>query len=70
MMKRQKNNVKTQNNIDAVPAMEHRLISYQELHCATNDFFEANILRVGCFGSIFKGILYERTLVVVKVLNL
>ena len=50
--------------------MEHRLISYQELHYATNDFSEANILGVGSFGSILKGILSKGTLVMVKVLNL
>ena len=71
IMRRQKNNVKTQNTIlDVVPAVEHRLISYQELRRATNDFSEANILGVGSFGSVFKGILSEGTLVAVKVLNL
>ena len=71
MMKRRKNNVKTHNTlIDVVPIVEHRLISYQELRHATNDFSEANTLGVGSFGSIFKGILAEGTLVVVKVLNL
>ena len=70
MMKRRKNNVKTQNTIDVVPAVEHRLISYQELRQATNDFSESNILGIGSFGSVFKGILSEGTLVVVKVLNL
>ena len=71
MMRRQKNNVKRQNTIlDVVPAVEHRMISYQELRRATNDFSEANILGVGSFGSVFKGILFEGTLVAVKVLNL
>ena len=70
MMKRRKNNVKTQNTIDVAPAMVHRLISYQELRYATNDFSEANILGVGSFGSVFKGILSEGTFVAVKVLNL
>ena len=71
MMRHQKNNVKTQNTIlDVVPTVEHRLISYQELRRATNDFSEANILGVGSFGSVFKGILSEGTLVAVKVLNL
>ena len=70
MMKHRKNNVKTQNTIDVVPVVEHRLISYQELRHATNDFSEANILGVGSFGSVFKGILSEGTLVAVKVLNL
>ena len=70
MMKRRKNNVKTHNTIDVVPTVDHRLISYQELRHATNALFEANILGVASFGSIFKGILSEGTLVVVKVLNL
>ena len=70
MMKRRKNNMKTQNTIDVVPTVEHRLISYQELRHATNDFSEANILGVGSFGSVFKGILFEGTLVAVKVLNI
>ena len=69
-MKRRKNNVKTNNTIDVVPTMEHRLISYQELRHATNDLSEANILGVASFGSIFKGIIFEGTLVAVKVLNL
>ena len=70
MMKHRKNNVKTQNTIDVVPTVEHRLISYQELRHATNDFSEANILGVGSFCSVFKGILFDGTLVAVKVLNL
>ena len=40
------------------------------LRRATNDFSEANILGVRSFGSVFKGILFEGTLVAVKVLNL
>ena len=70
MMKCRKNNVKTQNTLDVVPVVEHRLISNQELRHATNDFSEANILGVGSFGSIQKGTLFEGMLVVVKVLNL
>ena len=71
MMIRRKNNVKTHNTlIDVVPVVEHRLVSYQEPRHATNEFSEANILGVGSFGCVFKGILSEGTLVVVKVLNL
>ena len=62
--------MKTPNTIDVVPAIEHRLISYQELRHATNDFSEANILGVGSFGSFFKGMLSKGTLIAVKVLNL
>ena len=70
MIKRRKNNVKTPNIIDVVPTIEHRLISYQELVHATNDFSKANILGVGSFGYVFKQILSKETLIVVKVLNL
>ena len=70
MMKHRKNNVITHNAIDVVLAVEHRLISYHELRYATNDFSEANILGVGSFGSVLKGILSEGTFVAVKVLNL
>ena len=62
MMKRPKNNVKTHNTIDVVPVVENRLISYQELRHATNDFSEANILGVGSFGFAFKGVLSKGTL--------
>ena len=68
MMRHQKNNVKTHNTIlDVVPTVEHKLISYQELRCATNDFSEAKILGVESFGSVFKGILSKGTLVAVNV---
>ena len=70
MMKHRNNYVKTQNTINVVPAIEHRLISYQELCHATNDFSEASIHGVGSFGYIFKGILSKGILVAVKVLNL
>ena len=68
MMRHRKNNVKTHKTIlDVVPVVEHRLILYKELRRATNDFSEDNILGVGSFGSVFKGILSEGTLVAVKV---
>ncbi|XP_034216162.1 LRR receptor-like serine/threonine-protein kinase GSO1 [Prunus dulcis] len=51
-------------------AIEHRMISYQELRRATNDFCESNALGVGSFGSVYKGILSNGTTVAVKVLNL
>ena len=70
MIKYRQSKVETQYTVDAAPAVEHRMISYQELRHATNDFSEANILGVGSFGSVFKGLLSEGTLVAVKVLNL
>ncbi|KAL6312223.1 hypothetical protein AAG906_020138 [Vitis piasezkii] len=55
LIKYQKSNVETPNTINVIPSAEHRLISYQELRHATNDFSEDNILGVGSFGSVFKG---------------
>jgi len=49
---------------------EHRIISYQELCQGTNNFCESNLLGVGGFGSVYKGMLFDGTIVAVKVLNL
>ncbi|KAK9931824.1 hypothetical protein M0R45_019084 [Rubus argutus] len=49
---------------------EHIMISYHELRRATNDFCESNSLGVGSFGSVYKGLLSDGTIVAVKVLNL
>jgi LRR receptor-like serine/threonine-protein kinase FLS2 len=51
-------------------AAEHIMISYHELRRATNDFCESNSLGVGSFGSVYKGLLSDGTIVAVKVLNL
>ncbi|KAG6666556.1 hypothetical protein I3843_01G035700 [Carya illinoinensis] len=56
--------------LDALPTLEHRMISYQELCQGTNNFCESNLLGVGGFGSVYKGILSDRTIVAVKVLSL
>ncbi|CAL5350080.1 unnamed protein product [Camellia sinensis] len=64
------NNVQSQNLIDLYATMEHRTISYLELRRATNDLCEANLLGVGSYGSVYKGVLSDGTIVVVKVLNL
>ena len=46
-------------------------VSYQTLHKATNGFSLANLIGVGSFGSVYKGILGEEgSIVAVKVLNL
>eukprot|EP00253_Pinus_taeda_P015661 PITA_15661 len=50
--------------------LEHKRISYQELHIATNGFAEANLLGTGNFGSVYRGILIDGTLVAVKVFHL
>eukprot|EP01018_Ginkgo_biloba_P028033 Gb_15169 [translate_table: standard] len=46
----------------------HPRISYQELVDATNGFSEANLVGVGSFGSVYRGILTDGTIVAVKVL--
>ncbi|KAM3762410.1 hypothetical protein ACB098_01G343200 [Castanea mollissima] len=53
-----------------LPRVDHRMISYQEISRGTNNFCESNLLGIGGFGSVFKGILSDGTIIAVKVLNL
>ncbi|XP_059075022.1 putative receptor-like protein kinase At3g47110 [Cryptomeria japonica] len=45
-------------------------ISYEELEDATSGFSQTNLLGVGSFGSVYRGILNNGTNIAVKVLNL
>ncbi|GLJ20923.1 hypothetical protein SUGI_0381930 [Cryptomeria japonica] len=57
-----------QNNIDL--NIGPKRISYEELEAATNGFSQTNLLGVGNFGSIYRGILNNGMNIAVKVLNL
>ncbi|GLJ09753.1 hypothetical protein SUGI_0115250 [Cryptomeria japonica] len=45
-------------------------ISFEELLTATDGFNEANLLGVGSFGKVFRGVLKDGTMVAIKVLNI
>ena len=45
-------------------------ISYKVLQRATNGFSVNNLIGFGSFGSVYKGILNQEEMLVVKVLNL
>ncbi|XP_077215209.1 LRR receptor-like serine/threonine-protein kinase EFR [Tasmannia lanceolata] len=50
---------------------QHLQVSYSELFKATNGFSSANLIGVGSYGSVYKGILgQDENVVAVKVLNL
>jgi hypothetical protein len=42
------------------------MISYQELCQGTNNFCESNLLGAGGFGSVYKGMLLDGTIVAIK----
>jgi LRR receptor-like serine/threonine-protein kinase FLS2 len=50
--------------------LEHKMILYQELCQGTNNFCESNLLGAGGFGSVYKGRLFDGTIIAIKVLNL
>ncbi|KAG6729640.1 hypothetical protein I3842_01G039600 [Carya illinoinensis] len=70
LRRRRKSNIEIPPSLNALSALEHRMISYRELCQGTNNFCETNLLGVSGFGSVYKGILFDRTIVAVKVLSL
>eukprot|EP01018_Ginkgo_biloba_P027805 Gb_14202 [translate_table: standard] len=55
---------------DVALKVGHRRISYEELVNATDNFGDNNLVGVGSFGSVYKGILNDGTMAAVKILNL
>ncbi|KAK4278277.1 hypothetical protein QN277_016143 [Acacia crassicarpa] len=53
------------------PQNTHLRVSYKELHDATNGFSSSNLVGIGSFGSVYKGVLqhFEKP-IAIKVLNL
>ncbi|KAL4654767.1 hypothetical protein ACB092_01G403600 [Castanea dentata] len=63
-------NMQIPSSLFTLPTVDQRMISYHELCRGTNNFCESNLLGIGGFGAVYKGILSDGTIVAVKVLNL
>ncbi|KAL7185307.1 hypothetical protein ACSBR2_027273 [Camellia fascicularis] len=61
---------KTTSNVDLLPTITPPRITYQQLFRATNGFSESNLLGMGSFGSVYKAILEDTTVLAIKVFNL
>ncbi|KAI9072887.1 hypothetical protein K1719_045157 [Acacia pycnantha] len=69
-LKHKKGHVNDSTNGDLINFETTIRISYYELLRGTNDFDESNLLGRGSFGSVYKAVLPNEKIVVVKVFNL
>ncbi|CDO96775.1 unnamed protein product [Coffea canephora] len=53
-----------------LPPTTHERISYYDLVHATNDFGESNLIASGSYGSVYKGVLRDGSILAIKVFNL
>jgi LRR receptor-like serine/threonine-protein kinase FLS2 len=71
MLRRQRESkIQLPSMFNALHILKHRMISYQVLCQGTDDFCESNLLGARDFGSMYKRMLFDGTIVAVKVLNL
>ncbi|CAL5409404.1 unnamed protein product [Camellia sinensis] len=61
---------KTPTNVDLLPTIALPRMTYQQLFRATDGFSESNLLGMGSFGSVYKAILEDTTILAIKVFNL
>ncbi|KAL7204850.1 hypothetical protein ACSBR2_017875 [Camellia fascicularis] len=60
---------RTPSNVDLLPTITPPTITYQQFFRATNGFSECNLLGMGSFGSVYKAILEDTTVLAIKVIS-
>ncbi|PSR86282.1 Receptor kinase-like protein Xa21, processed [Actinidia chinensis var. chinensis] len=69
-LKRRRKRLKPPTQFDEFSPQTFERVTYQELLRATEGFSESNLLGVGSFGSVYKGILTNGTILAIKLFNL